>query len=128
MAEDKIMKFAVAGGLVGASGLAYTIDQKVVGKRLGFKKNDRTATLFLKGAFFGSILALTLGIIRKEAGYGEMFGLGAGYGVKDRISERSLTDHGVVPHVSKPLNAPDDYIWSDNGDSKYLILDPKYSL
>ena len=128
MAEDKIMKFAAIGGVIGVSGLGYTIDQKIAGKRLGYKKNDPASTLFLKGAFYGSLVAIFLGITQSQPGFGEMFGLGAGPGVKDRINERTSSGDSIMPHISKQLEAPDDYIWSDNGSSKYLILDPKYSL
>jgi len=79
----------------------------------------------LYGSLIGGAAAFTaLTLARKDV----FNPFGASQAIRDMRDESPMSHKAEMPHVSKPLKAPDDYVWSGEVDIKYLIIDPKYSL
>ena len=79
----------------------------------------------LYGSLIGGATAFTvLTLARKDV----FNPFGASQAIRDMRDESPMSHKAEMPHVSKPLKAPEDYVWSGEGDSKFLIIDPKYSL
>lgn len=126
--SENLMKAAVLGGLAGVSGLANVVDEMYLKKSLGFKKRDSAQSAFVRGAAIGAIGLAAVGFLRTNTTALDMFGLGAPMHTKDRKDESADSHKARMPHVSKKVQAPDDYIWVENADSRYLVIDPKYAL
>lgn len=126
--NDNLVKAAVLGGLAGVSGLANVVDEMYLKKSLGFKKRDSAQSAFVRGAAIGAIGLTAIGLIRSNTTALDMFGLGAPMHTKDRKDESADSHKARMPHVSKKVQAPNDYIWVENADSRYLVIDPKYAL
>ena len=126
--NDNVMKAAIIGGLAGVSGAANVVDEMYLKKKLGFKKRDSAQSAFVRGAALGAVGMIAIVAIRANTTALDMFGLGAPMHTKDMRDESPKSHKGDMPHVSKNLPAPKDYIWSQNGGSQYLVIDPKFSL
>ncbi|MBU02932.1 MAG: hypothetical protein CME55_06520 [Halieaceae bacterium] len=126
--SDSLMKVALVGGLAGASGLANVVDETYLKKRLGFKKKDSAQSAFVRGALMGGIGMLAIKFLQTNTSALDMFGLGSPMHTKDMKNESSSSHKADMPHVSKNLPAPKDYLWVENADSRYLVIDPKYAL
>jgi len=126
--NDSVMKAAVIGGLAGVSGVANVVDEMYLKKSLGFKKRDSAQSAFVRGAAIGVIGLTAIAYLRSNTTALDMFGLGAPMHTKDRKDESADSHKAPMPHVSKNLPAPNDYLWVENADSRYLVIDPKYAL
>jgi len=128
MVEDAMMKAALVGGFAGAAGVANIVDEQYLGKRLGFGKRDSAQSSFIRGALIGGVAAIGLALIKGNTGALNMLGLGVSMPIKDRIDSKKTSHQAPMPHVSRTLPAPVDYVWAEDGSSKYLVIDPKYAL
>ena len=131
--ERTLGQAAVVGGFAGAAGVANIVDEKFLKGRLGFKKKDSAASAFLRGSLVGLAGMGAIIYVLKETGQlrtggGHLFGLGSPMHTKDMKNESSSSHKADMPHVSKNLPAPKDYLWVENADSRYLVIDPKYAL
>jgi hypothetical protein len=97
-------------------------------KNVKWFRQNRPETSFeraLRGSVLGGVAAwATLRAARKDV----FNPFGASQAIRDMRDESPMSHKAEMPHVSKPLKAPEDYVWSGEGDSKFLIIDPKYSL
>jgi hypothetical protein len=126
--QEWMMKGAVIGGLAGISGVANVVDEQYLKKRLGFKRRDSTYSSFVRGSLIGLVGAVALAYVKGNTTALDMFGLGSPMHIKDMRDESPSSHKGEKPHVAKPLNPPQDYIWAESADSRYLVIDPKYAL
>ena len=134
--EMALGQAAIVGGFAGAAGVANIVDEKFLKGRLGFKKKDSAASAFLRGSLVGLAGMGAIIYVLKETGalQGGVFGpirlagLGSPMHTKDMKNESSSSHKADMPHVSKNLPAPKDYLWVENADSRYLVIDPKYAL
>lgn len=129
--ERTLGQAAVVGGFAGAAGVANIVDEKFLKGRLGFKKKDSAASAFLRGSLVGLAGMGAIIYVLKETGQLRdrgLFGLGSPMHTKDMKNESSSSHKADMPHVSKNLPAPKDYLWVENADSRYLVIDPKYAL
>jgi hypothetical protein len=97
-------------------------------KNIKIFKRTRPRTSFGR-ALRGSWLGGTAAYFALLASQKDVFNpFGASQAIRDMRDESPMSHKAEMPHVSKPLKAPEDYVWSGEGDSKFLIIDPKYSL
>jgi len=127
--ERTLGQAAVIGGFAGAAGVANIVDEKFLKGRLGFKKKDSAASAFLRGSLVGLVGVGAIIYLLKETGnQPRLFGLGSPMHTKAMKNESSSSHKADMPHVSKNLPAPKNYLWVENADSRYLVIDPKYAL
>ena len=126
--EDTLMKAALVGGVAGATGLANIVDEQYLSTKLGVGRRDSASSSFMRGALIGGVAAIGLALVRGNTRAMDMFGLGASMTIKDMMDESPTAHQAPMPHVSRELSPPEDYIWAENDGAKYLILDPKYAL
>ena len=126
--QDWMMKGAVIGGLAGISGVANVVDEQYLKKKLGFKRRDSSQASFIRGSLIGLVGAVALAYVKGNTTALDMFGIGSPMHIKDMRDESPSSHKAEMPHVSKPLNPLQDYIWAESADSRYLVIDPKYAL
>jgi len=127
--ERTLGQAAVIGGFAGAAGVANIVDEKFLKGRLGFKKKDSAASAFLRGSLVGLVgVGAIIYLLKRDWHQPRLFGLGSPMHTKDMKNESSSSHKADMPHVSKNLPAPKNYLWVENADSRYLVIDPKYAL
>lgn len=113
-ASDLLLTGVFVGTFAALSGIGNWIDKNLTSYTMGFKSDLTSKELLFRGALVGGIISLPFAY----------------------LSATSVVDAGGLgaPFINPSLKgelppAPKDYIYSaTEGESPYLILDPKYGL
>ncbi len=127
--QKVLLTSVVLGAGLAVSGIGASIDKKFLGSRAGLKRNDDFAESAGKGAALGLVIGLPISVLT-STGAASTTMFGAVNHVKDRVVENPYRKSSYSIPMSKPLKAPEDFVWTVNpaSGSRTLILDPKYGL
>ncbi len=113
-ASDLLLTGVFVGTFAALSGIGNWIDKNLTSYTMGFKSDLTNKELLFRGALVGGIISLPFAYLSATSVV-DASGLGAPF---------------INPSLKGELPpAPKDYIYSANeGETPYLILDPKYGL